>query len=126
MLYARDHFLNKNGFIFPNRGQLFLNTLADQQYKHDKLDFWTNVYDFDMTNIQKWVLREPVVSNLDEGQVNSNACCILDIDLYTINLSDLDFVSDYHLRLNQADCVSGLVAHFRVEFTQIEKPITYE
>lgn len=92
-------------------------TLADQQYKHEKLNFWEDVYDFDMKNIQKWVLREPVTSNLDLGQVNSSPASILNIDLYTLTSQELDFVSAYHVRMNQEDAVSGIVAYFKVEFT---------
>ena len=42
-------------------------SIQDEEYKHKKIDFWNDVYDFDMTNIQKWVLREPIISNLDEN-----------------------------------------------------------
>ncbi len=46
------------------------------QYKYGKIDFWDNVYDFDMTNIKKWVLREPVIGNVNENQINSDKNCI--------------------------------------------------
>ena len=37
--------------IFPSKGELYINTLEDCEYRDDKINFWESVYDFDMSNI---------------------------------------------------------------------------
>ncbi len=51
--------------MFPDRAILYLTTIEDEDYMHDKIHFWDNVYGVDMSCIKKWALKEPLVEMID-------------------------------------------------------------
>merc|ERR1719319_1559150 len=59
VLYARDKWLAPNGMLFPDRATLFVSAIEDRQYKEDKINFWDNVYGFDMSCIRNVAVHEP-------------------------------------------------------------------
>ena len=44
---------------------MYLASLEDEEYKSQKLSFWNNVYCFDMSCMNKWVMIEPLVDIAD-------------------------------------------------------------
>jgi len=118
VLVARDRWLAPGGLIFPDRAQLYLSAIEDQEYRNDKIDFWDNVYGFNMSVIKKMALMEPLVDMCDGQQVMSTECCILDVDIYTVKKEDLDFSSKFSLKVDREDYCHALVAYFSVEFTK--------
>ena len=66
VLFARDKWLKKpGGILFPDKAVMYLCGLEDAVVKRDRIDFWDNVYGFDMTPIKEIALREPVVDVVD-------------------------------------------------------------
>jgi protein arginine N-methyltransferase 1 len=69
--------------LFPDRAALFVASIEDEEYRNEKVDFWDSVYNVDMSCVKNHVLHEPLVDTFNGQLVNSNECCILDIDLKT-------------------------------------------
>ena len=46
------------------------NCFQDRQYKDEKINWWDNVYGFDMSCIRKQAISEPLVDVVDPKQVN--------------------------------------------------------
>ena len=69
MLYARDKWLAPNGLMFPDKATLYVTAIEDRQYKDDKINWWDDVYGFDMSCIRKVALQEPLVDVVDRNQV---------------------------------------------------------
>lgn len=65
VLFARDKWLVPNGIVFPDKAVMYMCALEDAQVKNDRIDFWDNVYGFDMTAIKEIAIREPVVDVVD-------------------------------------------------------------
>ena len=42
----------------------YLNAIEDADYRNDKIDFWDDVYGFDMSCIKKMALLEPLVDKV--------------------------------------------------------------
>lgn len=118
VIYARDKYLAPGGLLFPDRAQLFVTAIEDSEYREQKINFWDNVYGFDMSCIKEQALVEPLVDICESQQIMSNAVPILDIDLYTCTLEDLDFDADFYLRLNREDYCHAFVSYFNVEFSK--------
>jgi len=59
--YARVNYLKEDGLLFPDKAQLYINTIEDSEYKEEKFGFWDNVYGVKMSCIKKWALKEPLV-----------------------------------------------------------------
>jgi len=124
VIFARDKWLKKDGLIFPDKAKLYITAIEDAEYREEKIDFWNNVYGFDMS-IKEMALVEPLVDICDPEQINADACCILDVDLYSIKKDDLDFTSTFSLRFSRDDYCHALVAFFTVEFSKAHTPIRF-
>ena len=44
--------------------------------RHEKIDFWDNVYGFDFSAIKKLAMQEPLVDVVDHEQVLSQLSCL--------------------------------------------------
>ena len=69
VLYARDKWLTPDGLMFPDRATLFVCAIEDRQYKDEKINWWDDVYGFDMSSIRKVAISEPLVDVVDPKQV---------------------------------------------------------
>jgi protein arginine N-methyltransferase 1 len=125
VLYARDKWLVKGGGLFPDKATLRLCAIEDSEYREDKINFWDNVYGFDMSVIKEMALVEPLVDVCDPKQIMSNTCSILEIDLYTVTKEELDFESDFSLVFNRDDYCHALVAYFDVVFSRTHTKISF-
>lgn len=69
VLFARDKWLLPNGLLFPDKASLYITAIEDRQYKDDKINWWDNVYGFNMSSIRKVAITEPLVDVVDPKQV---------------------------------------------------------
>lgn len=84
ILYAKNKWLVKDGYLFPDKAQIFISALEDSEYKKKKIHYWDDVWGFDMKNIKKMAIMEPLVDYIECDNVISDKCCIMDIDLETV------------------------------------------
>lgn len=104
VLNARDKWLvPKNGIIMPDIARLWVCGIEDYDYKQQKIGFWDNVYGIDMKSIGKLIINDPLIDKVDFDTVVTDKCKILDLDLYTCKDSDLDFVSQWKLKIERKD-----------------------
>jgi len=118
VLFARDKWLAKDGLIFPDKASLYLCAIEDSEYREDKINFWDNVYGFNMSCIKELALIEPLVDVCEPKQLMSEPCQILDVDIYKVKKEDLDFSSNFSLKVSRDDYCHALVAYFTVEFSK--------
>merc|ERR1712071_204035 len=121
ILYARDKWLKPDGLLFPDRASLYICAIEDRQYKDDKINWWDEVYGFNMSCIRKVALTEPLVDVVDPKQVVSNSCLLKEVDLYTVTKEELAFSSTFSLQVRRNDYVHALVTFFTIEFTKCHK-----
>jgi len=121
VLFARDKWLHPNGMLFPDRATLFVSAIEDRQYKEDKINFWDNVYGFDMSCIRDVAVNEPLVDVVESKQVVSTNCLVKEVDLYTVKKEDLAFKSPFAIQVRRNDYVHALIAFFNIEFTKCHK-----
>lgn len=125
VLFARDKWLKPNGKILPDKATMYLAGLEDASYKSSKLDFWDSVYDVDMKCVKPNVICEPLVDKVERKAINSSQCKILELDLNTCKVSDLEFSSEYKLTFFRKDTCSGLVGWFDVEFGNLPHKVQF-
>lgn len=123
VLFARDKWLKPGGMLFPDRACLYLTAIEDRQYKDEKINWWDNVYGFDMSSIRSVAITEPLVDVVDPKQVVTNSALIKEVDLYTVTKADLDFSSDFTLQVCRDDYIQALVTYFTVEFSKCHKRV---
>jgi protein arginine N-methyltransferase 1 len=126
VIFARDKYLRpETGVMLPDKAVLFLAGIEDAAYKAEKIDFWDNVYGFDMGKIKDIALTEPLVDIVDSRAVLSNAVPILSLDVLTCKKEDLSFRSPFSLKVSRNDFCHAFVAYFECAFTQIHKPVIF-
>ncbi len=65
------------GLIFPDRATLYLCGIEDAEYKESKINWWNNVYGFDMSCISKIAMQEPLVDVVDGQSIVTDSYPIL-------------------------------------------------
>lgn len=121
VLYARDKWLKPGGLIFPDRATLYICAIEDRQYKDEKINWWENVYGFDMSVIRDVAIAEPLVDVVDPKQVVTNSCLVKEVDIYTVKEEDLTYTAPFHLQCRKNDYIHALVCFFNIEFTKCHK-----
>jgi protein arginine N-methyltransferase 1 len=121
VFYARDKWLANDGVLFPDRANLYVCAIEDRQYKDDKINWWDNVYGFNMASIRKVAISEPLVDVVDANQVVTNSCLLKEVDLYTASVKDLSFEAPFTLHVKRNDYIQALVTYFTVEFSKCHK-----
>jgi protein arginine N-methyltransferase 1 len=125
VLYARDHYLNKDGLIFPDKATIFMAGIEDGEYKEEKIGFWDNVWGFDYTPLKETAMTEPLVDTVDIKAVVTDPASVITFDLYTVKAEDLAFTIPYTLKVRRSDFVHALIAWFDIEFSACHKPIRF-
>ena len=125
VLFARDKWLVKDGHMFPDKASLHILAIEDRDYKDDKVNWWSNVYGFDMSCIRDIALTEPLVDVVDTKSIVSNSSLIKEIDLTTMKVEDLSFSAPFHLQVKRNDYVHAFVTYFNIEFSACHKKIGF-
>jgi protein arginine N-methyltransferase 1 len=125
VLFARDKWLAPGGLLFPDKASLYVCAIEDAEYRRDKIDFWDDIYGFNMSCIKELAILEPLVDVCDPEQVISTATKILDIDLHKVKKEDLDFESKFEVRIAKSEFVHALVSYFNVEFSATHTRINF-
>lgn len=125
VLYARDKYLVEGGAMFPDRAVLYVGAIEDGEYKAEKLDFWDNVYGFDMSCIKEIAKVEPLVDTVNGDALLSDVCPILDIDLTKVTKEELSFSSTFQVTAFRQDFCHALVAYFDCTFSRSHKKIAF-
>jgi len=125
VIFARDKWLVKDGIIMPDRASIFLCGIEDEEYRHDKIDYWDSVYGFKMSCIKKLALVEPLVDMCEARQVISSPSRVLDIDIYTVKKEDLDFKADFKLTFTHDNYCHAIVGYFTVEFSKTHTQLKF-
>mmetsp|Transcript_31150 Transcript_31150/g.73117 ORF Transcript_31150/g.73117 Transcript_31150/m.73117 type:complete len:142 (+) Transcript_31150:129-554(+) len=113
VIYARDKWLVKdNGIIFPDKAVMYLSAMEDESVRRERIDFWDDVYGFDMSPIKQVALHEPVVDVVDPKSLVTDAVPILHLDILTCTKDDLAFATDFKLQARRNDFIHGLCAYF--------------
>ncbi|XP_043703311.1 probable protein arginine N-methyltransferase 1 [Telopea speciosissima] len=121
VLYARDKWLINDGIVLPDRADLYLTAIEDADYKEDKIEFWNNVYGFDMRCIKKQAMMEPLVDTVDQNQIVTNCQLLKTMDISKMALGDASFTAPFKLVAERNDYIHALVAYFDVAFTKCHK-----
>uniref|UniRef100_A0A0D9XCW4 Protein arginine N-methyltransferase 1 n=1 Tax=Leersia perrieri TaxID=77586 RepID=A0A0D9XCW4_9ORYZ len=121
VLYARDKWLADGGVVLPDKASLHLTAIEDAEYKEDKIEFWNNVYGFDMRCIKKQAMMEPLVDTVDANQIVTNCQLLKTMDISKMTPGDASFTVPFKLVAERNDYIHALVAYFNVSFTKCHK-----
>ena len=125
VLFARDKWLAPGGLMFPDKASLHILAIEDRDYKDDKVNWWNNVYGFDMSCIRDVALTEPLVDMVNAKSIVTNSSLVKEIDITTMKLDDLTFEAPFHLHVRRNDYVHAFVTYFNIEFSACHKKVGF-
>ncbi|KAJ7986198.1 hypothetical protein DPEC_G00348300 [Dallia pectoralis] len=116
VLYARDLYLAVGGSVYPDRCTISLTAVGDTEKHQSRIAFWDNVYGFKMECMKKAVVPEAVVEVLKPDTLISEPAVIQAIDCNAVSLSELEFASDFSLKITVSTECTAIAGYFDVFF----------
>lgn len=118
IIFARDKWLKPDGLIFPDRAKLHITAIEDNSRKNNKINWWSNVHGFNMKAIRKFALSEPRFCSVDVNKVVTSSHLLKDINLNTITVKDLNFVTPFLIECKRTGHIDGMMTYFNVIFSK--------
>lgn len=129
VIYCRDNFLANGGCIYPDKCNIKLAAIADQDLYASKVNYWDSVYGFKMSAMKSHVLEEPLIDIVDNKHFISKPVKVKEFDLMSISVSDLDFEESFKLNVTRNGVCSSIVGYFDILFgeeqEEIANPVTF-
>lgn len=121
VIYARNHYLKPGGFLLPNRCTISLVGYGSQERYKNFVEFFHDVYGFNMKCMLKDILREGHVEKCDGADVLTKPNIICDLDLMTCDLNYSNFSFDFSLEVTKTSKMTSFVGYFDTFFDLPEK-----
>ncbi|KAF8073244.1 coatomer subunit beta-1 [Scenedesmus sp. PABB004] len=125
VIHARDRWLKPGGLVLPDACTLSLCGIEDAQYRADKIDFWDDVYGFNMRVIKDLAMAEPLVDTVEHTQVCTSSCLLKKFDITQMTKDDAAFSAPFSITATRNDYIHALVGYFDVAFAACHKPVTF-
>ncbi|KAM4845430.1 protein arginine N-methyltransferase 3 isoform 1-T1 [Thomomys bottae] len=116
VLYAKNKYLAKGGSVYPDLCTINLVAVSDVDKHAERIAFWDDVYGFNMSCMKKAVIPEAIVEVLDPKTLISDSCSIKHIDCHTTSISDLEFSSDFTMKITKSSMCTAVVGYFDIYF----------
>ncbi|KAF6719815.1 Protein arginine N-methyltransferase 3 [Oryzias melastigma] len=116
VVYARDLYLSDGGSVYPDLCNISLAAVGDQQKHSDHVAFWDNVHGFKMSCMKKAVLQEALVEAVKADTLISEPTVIQTIDCNRVCLSELEFTTDFCLKMTKTTICTAIVGYFDIFF----------
>ena len=76
VLYARDRWLKPDGIMMPDNCSLYLTASSDQALHERNLEYWENVYGFQMSCMRTAVVNEASVMVVNDSHIATDSCLL--------------------------------------------------
>ncbi|CCD22751.1 uncharacterized protein NDAI_0A05960 [Naumovozyma dairenensis CBS 421] len=120
VLYARDKYLVEGGLIFPDKCSIHVAGMEDTNYIQEKTRFWKDVYGFDYSPFIPLIMKDPIVDTVERDVVNTTSDRLIELDLHTVQISDLSFIAHFKVEAKRNDRIDAIVSWFDIEFPCIK------
>jgi len=122
VLWARDRYLKPDGLLVPSHANMWISPIASpgyfpDEYLTDHIDFWRDVYGFDMKAMQANIYDDVRVDVLPSDCLASAPCAFSMLDLHTVKVEDLVFTKPWHTKFSEnASTLFGFLIWFDIFF----------
>mmetsp|Transcript_61090 Transcript_61090/g.71024 ORF Transcript_61090/g.71024 Transcript_61090/m.71024 type:complete len:344 (+) Transcript_61090:160-1191(+) len=118
VLFARDTWGAPGVKLLPDKANMYVCGVEDEQYVHEKFDVWNNVEGFDFSYFRRLSYIEPLIDTVERSQIMTNVSPLASFDLNTVTVPELNFKSDFRLVAQKDNVVvHALSVHFDTPFT---------
>ncbi|KAH0832399.1 S-adenosyl-L-methionine-dependent methyltransferase [Lanmaoa asiatica] len=127
VLHARDRFLRPNGGVMaPSQCRIMLALCEGSEIKKDRVDFWNDVYGFDLSEMAHETYKDAVVDVVSPESIVSEPYLLKDLHLQSIMSRQLEFTSPFSLTSTSPmrTKIHALVLYFDTFFTTTSEPVS--
>lgn len=117
VLYARDKWGTADVKILPDRANMYVIGICDEQYVEEKFNVWENVEGFDFSYFKRLSYIEPLIDTVDKSQLVTNTAPLFSFHINHVTVEELNFKSEFTLVAQRNDTVHALSVHFDTPFT---------
>lgn len=127
VLYARDNLGTPDVKMFPDKANMHVCGITDEQYIQERFNIWDNVQGIDFSYFKRLSFIEPLVDTVERSQIVTNVAPLVSFDINTVKEADLSFTSEFALEAqasrgkrnggNSIIYVHALSVHFDTPFT---------
>ncbi|XP_044000494.1 protein arginine N-methyltransferase 3 isoform X2 [Gambusia affinis] len=118
VLYARDCYLADGGSVYPDLCNISLAAVGDAQKHQDRIAFWEDVYGFNMACMKTAVVPEAMVEVVQAETLISEPAVVQTLDCNTVCLSELEFTTDFLLKITKTTDCTAIVGYFDIFFNK--------
>ncbi|KAK7611585.1 protein arginine N-methyltransferase PRMT1, partial [Phyllosticta paracitricarpa] len=101
VVWARDRYLKSDGLMVPSHCTLRIAPFADDDYVAEHIDFWRDVYAFDMSAMMDKIRDDARVRSLVPEKLAADSSLFLELPLHTITTQELEFTKDFTVELTK-------------------------
>ncbi|KIW97759.1 uncharacterized protein Z519_01343 [Cladophialophora bantiana CBS 173.52] len=117
VIYARDKYLAPDGLMVPSHATLRITPLADSDLKASHIDFWRDVYGFDMTAMLEKAHEEVLIRLANDKELAGESVAFLELDLHQTRVDDLTFTKPFETTWHEGfKILEGFVIWFDIFF----------
>ena len=125
IVYCRDNYLSPNGCVYPDKFNIKLLALGDDDLYSSKVHYWKNVYDFRMTTMKSSLLEEPLVQNAKSDKILSEPSTVIEYDIMSVKIEEIEFDKMFQFKITKVGIFSAIVGYFDVGFERNVKYPVY-
>lgn len=117
VIRARDKYLAPGGLMVPSHATMEVGILSDSDLRDSHIDFWNDVYGFDMRSMVNRASEECLIRSVEDVELSGTGTTFRTLDLHTITVADLDFKSGFSLQTRPTSMkLDGFVLWFDMFF----------
>ncbi|ETN41200.1 uncharacterized protein HMPREF1541_03135 [Cyphellophora europaea CBS 101466] len=117
VIYARDKYLAPGGLMVPSHAVIKVAPLGDSDLRTSHIDFWRDVYGFDMTAMIEKAHEEVLIRTMESKELAGEAATILELNLHTASVADLSFTKPFTTTWkDDHDTLEGFIIWFDTPF----------
>ncbi|KAL5596498.1 hypothetical protein BROUX41_006724 [Berkeleyomyces rouxiae] len=118
VLWARDKYLQPGGLLVPSLSTLVIAPVSDAEYMADCVDFWDNVYGFDMGAMKKKAMADARVEHMRPYSLAGPGAMFRRLELHDVREADLVFSEPWASTVTKdTDALHGFLVWFDIFFT---------
>jgi protein arginine N-methyltransferase 3 len=119
VFFARDRYLKPDGLLVPSHSSMWVAPVSDAEYVAESINFWRDVYGFDMKAMQRGTLTDARMTVMPADAVCGSATAFRMLDLHTAKVEDLVFEDKWQTTLaDNVDGLDGFLVWFDCFFAQ--------
>lgn len=117
VLFARDKWGTPGCKLLPDKANMHVNGVRDEQYIQDRFHCWDNVEGIDYSYFKRLSYIEPLIDVVEKDQIVTDTKPLAAFNLNTVTVPELSFTSTFELSALRDDEVHALAVFFDTPFT---------